>query len=150
MGSMNKAIVIGNLGKDAEMRYTQGGTAVATFSVATTETWKDREGQKKEDTQWHRIVLWGKTAEALQEFLTKGKQVCVEGKLQTRKWTDRNGAEKYTTEIRADRIVLLGGGGNRSGGERRRERHVSDEEMAGDGYAAPDESPAPAEDDIPF
>ena len=111
MGSVNKVILVGNLGRDAELRYTPGGAAVATLNLATTEVFKDREGQKKEDTQWHRVILWGKTAESLQDYLTKGKQIYVEGKLQTRKWKDKDGNDKYTTEIRGDRVVLLSGGG---------------------------------------
>ena len=111
MGSVNKVILVGNLGRDAELRYTPGGAAVATINMATTDVYKDREGQKKEDTQWHRVILWGRTAESLNEYLTKGKQIYVEGRLQTRKWTDKDGVEKYTTEIRGDRVVLLGGGG---------------------------------------
>lgn len=113
MGSVNKVLLVGNLGRDAELRYTPGGAAVATLNMATTDTWKDRDGQKKEDTQWHRVILWGKTAESLAEYLTKGKQIYVEGRIQTRKWTDKDGVEKYTTEIRGDRVVLLGGGGSR-------------------------------------
>ena len=116
MGSVNKVILVGNLGRDAELRYTPGGAAVATLNLATTEVFKDREGQKKEDTQWHRVILWGKTAESLQDYLTKGKQIYVEGKLQTRKWKDKDGNDKYTTEIRGDRVVLLGGGAGRGGG----------------------------------
>jgi single-strand DNA-binding protein len=117
MGSVNKVILVGNLGRDAELRYTPGGAAVSTLNLATTEVFKDREGQKKEDTQWHRVILWGKTAETLQDYLTKGKQIYVEGKLQTRKWKDKDGNDKYTTEVRGDRVVLLsGGGGSRGGG----------------------------------
>ena len=115
MGSVNKVILVGNLGRDAELRYTPGGAAVATLNLATTEVFKDREGQRKEDTQWHRVILWGKTAESLQDYLTKGKQIYVEGKLQTRKWKDKDGNDRYTTEIRGDRIVLLSGGGGRGG-----------------------------------
>jgi single-strand DNA-binding protein len=112
MGSVNKVILVGNLGRDAEMRYTTGGSAVATLNMATQKKWKDEaSGQQKEATEWHRVIVWGKTAEALAEYLTKGKQIYVEGKLQTRKWTDKEGVEKYTTEIKADRVVLLGGGG---------------------------------------
>src|SRR5712691_11354737 len=118
MGSVNKVILVGNLGREAELRYTPGGAAVATLNLATTEVFKDREGQKKEDTQWHRVILWGKTAETLQDYLTKGKQIYVEGKLQTRKWKDKDGNDRYTTEVRGDRVVLLSGGGrgNRGGG----------------------------------
>ena len=115
MGSVNKAILVGNLGRDAEMRFTSGGTPVATVSLATTERFNDREGNKKEDTQWHRIVIWGKTAESLHEYLTKGKQIYVEGRLQTRQWDDKDGNKRYTTEIKADRITLLGGGGGGGG-----------------------------------
>lgn len=151
MGSVNKAILVGNLGRDAEMRFTAGGTPVATVSLATTERFTDREGQKKEDTQWHRIVIWGKTAESLHEYLTKGKQIYVEGKIQTREWTDKEGKPAKTTEIRADRIVLLGGGGGGGGGERgggrpSRERYEGGEQGGGD--TAPVD--APHDDDIPF
>jgi single-strand DNA-binding protein len=116
MGSVNKVILVGNLGRDAELRYTPGGAAVATLNLATTEVWNDKaSGQKQEKTEWHRIVLWGKSAESLSEYLTKGKQIYVEGRLQTRKWQDKDGNDKYTTEIRGDRIVLLGGGGGGGG-----------------------------------
>jgi single-strand DNA-binding protein len=150
MGSVNKAILVGNLGRDAEMRFTAGGTPVATVSLATTERFTDREGQKKEDTQWHRIVIWGKTAESLHEYLTKGKQIYVEGKIQTREWTDKEGKPAKTTEIRADRIVLLGGGGG-GGGEGRGGGRPSRERYEG-GEQAPDAAPvdAPHDDDIPF
>jgi single-strand DNA-binding protein len=118
MGSVNKVILVGNLGRDAELRYTPGGAPVATLNLATTEVWNDKtSGQKQEKTEWHRIVLWGKSAESLSEYLTKGKQIFVEGRLQTRKWQDKDGHDKYTTEIRADRITLLGGGGG-GGGDR--------------------------------
>src|SRR4051794_26578165 len=115
MGSVNKAILVGNLGRDAEMRFTAGGTAVATVSLATTERFTDRDGQKREDTQWHRIVIWGKTAESLQEYLTKGKQIYVEGRIETKEWTNKEGQKVKTTEIKADRVVLLGGGGAGAG-----------------------------------
>jgi single-strand DNA-binding protein len=150
MGSVNKVILVGNLGRDAEMRFTSGGTPVATVSMATTERFTDREGQKKEDTQWHRIVIWGKTAESLHEYLTKGKQIYVEGKLQTREWQDKEGKTNKTTEVRADKIVLLGGGG---GGERMgagkppRERQA---EPAPDAHGDSGPVDAPNDDDIPF
>jgi len=120
MGSVNKAILVGNLGRDAELRYTSGGAPVASVRIATTERFTDKEGQKREDTQWHDVVIWGKTAEALHEYLVKGKQIYVEGRIQTRKWTDKEGKDRYNTEIRADRVVLLGGGGG--GGEGRAAR----------------------------
>ena len=112
MGSVNKVILVGNLGRDAELRYTPGGAAVATINMATTEVWNDKSsGQRQEKTEWHRVVLWGKTAESLAEYLTKGKQIYVEGRLQTRQWDDKDGNKRYTTEIRGDRVVLLSGGG---------------------------------------
>ena len=111
MGTVNKVILVGNLGRDAELRFTPGGAAVATLSLATTEVWNDKGGQRQEKTEWHRVVLWGKTAESLSEYLVKGKQVYVEGRLQTRQWDDKDGNKRYTTEIRGDRVVLLGGGG---------------------------------------
>ena len=118
MGSVNKVILVGNLGRDAELRYTPGGAPVATLNLATTEVWNDKaSGHKQEKTEWHRIVLWGKQAESLSEYLTKGKQIFVEGRLQTRKWQDKDGVDKYTTEIRADRITLLGGGGGGGRGD---------------------------------
>jgi single-strand DNA-binding protein len=149
MGSVNKAILVGNLGRDAEMRFTSGGTPVATVSLATTERFTDKEGQKREDTQWHRIVIWGKTAQSLHEYLTKGKQIYVEGRIQSRKWTDKEGKEVTTTEIRADRIVLLGGGGG--GGERSGPRGGVRDRQA-EGFEAGDMAPvdAPNDDDIPF
>ena len=144
MGSVNKVILVGNLGRDAELRYTPGGAAVATVNMATTEVWNDKSGQKQEKTEWHRVILWGKTAESLTEYLTKGKQIYVEGRLQTRQWDDKDGNKRYTTEIRGDRVVLLGGG---SGGGRGR---GSDAEAPA--RAASDaEAPEPlTEDDIPF
>lgn len=113
MGSLNKAIIIGNIGSDAELRYTANGAGVSSFSLATSEKWKDKQtGQQKEQTEWHRIVLWGAQAETLTPYLRKGKQVCVEGRLQTRKWDDKDGKTRYVTEIKADRVVLLGSGGS--------------------------------------
>jgi single-strand DNA-binding protein len=118
VGSVNKVILVGNLGRDSELRYTPGGAAVATLNLATTEVWNDKNQQRQEKTEWHRVVLWGKQAESLQEYLTKGKQIYVEGRLQTRQWDDKDGNKRYTTEIKADRITLLGGGGGggRGGG----------------------------------
>src|SRR4026207_277347 len=116
MGSVNKVILVGNLGRDAELRYTPGGAPVATLNLATTEMWNDKAGQRQEKTEWHRVVLWGKTAESLNEYLTKGERISVEGRLQTRQWDDKDGNKRYTTEIRGDRVVLLGGGGGGGGG----------------------------------
>jgi single-strand DNA-binding protein len=107
MGSVNKVILVGNIGRDADVKVTPSGTSVANFSVATTETWK-KDGEKKEKTEWHRIVLWGQQADTLQPYLTGGKQVYIEGRLETRQW-EKDGQKHYSTEVRADRIVLLGG-----------------------------------------
>jgi single-strand DNA-binding protein len=104
---LNKVMLIGNLGKDPEIRYTQSGTAVATFNVATTERWKDKDGQTQDSTEWHRIVAWQKLAETCGTFLHKGSKVYIEGKLQTRKWQDQNGNDKYTTEIIAREMKML-------------------------------------------
>jgi len=154
MGSVNKVILVGNLGRDAELRYTPGGAAVATLNLATTEVFKDREGQKKEDTQWHRVILWGKTAETLQDYLTKGKQIYVEGKLQTRKWKDKDGNDKYTTEVRGDRVVLLSGGGRGEGAGMGRGEGGgrSNPAAAADdfGHGEPGGSVELTDDDIPF
>jgi len=150
MGSVNKVILVGNLGRDAELRYTPGGAAVATLNMATTEVWNDKSGQRQEKTEWHRVVLWGKTAESLNEYLTKGKQIYVEGRLQTRQWDDIVCNNPYTTEIRGDRIVLLGGGGGggRGGGSY---SQGGGAERGGDmGGPSPDVSAPLTDDDIPF
>jgi single-strand DNA-binding protein len=109
MASVNKVILVGNLGRDPEVRYTTSGTPVANFTLATTDRWSDpASGERKERTEWHRIVVWGKQAEIAGEYLRKGKQVYVEGSLQTREWTDREGNKRYTTEIRTLRFQMLG------------------------------------------
>ena len=152
MGSVNKVILVGNLGRDAEVRYTSGGTAVATLSLATTDIWTDKGGQRQEKTEWHRVVLWGKTAETLQEYLLKGRQIYVEGRLQTRQWDDRDGNKRYTTETRADRVVLLGGrgtGGAGGGGGGSATRGDDPGHPAGPG-SGPGEPSELTEDDIPF
>ena len=153
MGSVNKVILVGNLGRDAELRYTPGGAAVATLNLATTEVWNDKSGQKQEKTEWHRIVLWGKQAESLQEYLTKGKQIYVEGRLQTRQWDDKDGNKKYTTEIKADRITLLGGGGGGGGGRSGgMDRGGGGGDRGGAQHGGGDEPPMEpiTDDDIPF
>jgi single-strand DNA-binding protein len=104
---INKAILIGNLGADPEIRYTQSGTQVATFRIATTERWKGQDGQMQENTEWHKIVAWGKLAETCGEYLNKGSRVYIEGKIQTRKWQDQNGNDRYTTEIVAREMKML-------------------------------------------
>ncbi len=108
MAGLNKAMIIGNLGRDPEMRYTPDGTPVATFSVATTETWTGKDGQKESRTEWHRVVAWRGLAEICGEYLKKGKQVYIEGKIQTKEWQDRDGNKRYTTEIVARDMVMLG------------------------------------------
>jgi len=109
MASVNKVILIGNLGRDPEVRYTSSGSAVANFTLATTDRWTDQSsGERKERTEWHRLVVWGKQAEIAGEYLRKGKQLYVEGSLQTREWTDREGQKRYTTEIRVWKFQMLG------------------------------------------
>jgi single-strand DNA-binding protein len=110
--SVNKVILVGNLGKDPELRYTPSGAAVANFSIATTENYKDRDGNRQSKTEWHNIVVWRQLAEICGKYLHKGKQVYIEGKLQTRKWQDRDGNDKYTTEIIADQMQMLGRAGD--------------------------------------
>ena len=122
MASVNKVILIGNLGRDPETRYMPDGGAITNISLATTETWKDKNGDKQEKTEWHRVAFFGKLAEIAGEYLKKGSQCYVEGRLQTRKWQDKDGQDKYTTEIVADRMQMLGsrqgmGGGDRGGGD---------------------------------
>jgi len=111
MGSVNKVILVGNLGADPEVRHTQGNRAVCNLSVATTEVWKDKQsGQKQEKTEWHKVTVWGDQAENCGKYLAKGRMVYVEGKLQTRQWDDKEGNKRYSTDVVADRIVFLGGG----------------------------------------
>jgi single-strand DNA-binding protein len=109
MASVNKVILLGNLGRDPETRYTTGGDAVTTLNIATSEQWKDKSGEKQERTEWHRVVLFARLGEIAGEYLKKGRSVYIEGRLQTRKYTDKDGVEKYSTEIVADRMQLLGG-----------------------------------------
>jgi single-strand DNA-binding protein len=117
MASVNKAILIGNLGRDPELRYTPSGAAVCTFSIATTEKWRDKQtNEMKESTNWHNIVFWGKQAETAKQYLTKGSPVYIEGRIQTRSWED-NGVKKYITEIVGQRLQFLGKRGAESAGE---------------------------------
>ena len=120
MASVNKVILLGNLGRDPETRYTTNGDAVTNLRIATSEQWKDKSGEKQERTEWHSVVLFGRQAEVAGEYLKKGRSVYIEGRLQTRKYTDKEGVEKYATEIVADRMQLIGGardGGGGSGGD---------------------------------
>jgi len=162
MASVNKVILIGNLGRDPETRYTTGGDAVTNLNIATTETWKDKSGEKQEKTEWHRVVLFARLAEIAGEYLKKGRPVYIEGRLQTRKYTDKDGVEKYATEIVADRMQLLGGreagsGGDTefSGGGGRREASAPSGGGKPGGSGKPSgSSKSPAaddfDDDIPF
>jgi single-strand DNA-binding protein len=117
MASVNKVILIGNLGRDPETRYTTGGDAITNLNIATSETWKDKSGEKQEKTEWHRVVLFGRQAEVAGEYLKKGRSVYIEGRLQTRKYTDKDGVEKYSTEIVGDRMQLLGSREGGGGGD---------------------------------
>jgi len=116
---INKVILVGNVGRDPELRYTASGTAVANFSLATSRRYKDRDGNQQEQTEWHRCVAWARTAEIVNQYANKGKQLYIEGRLQTRQWEDRDGNTRYTTEVVADNIQLLGraGGGGSGGGD---------------------------------
>lgn len=107
--SVNKVILLGRLGQDPELKYTPSGAAVCNFSLATTESWNDKSGQKQERTEWHRIVVWGKLAELCNQYLAKGRQAFVEGRLQTRSWDDKDGNKRYTTEINATTVQFIGG-----------------------------------------
>lgn len=114
MSTLNKATIIGRLGQDPEVRTTQGGTKVATLSIATSEKWKGKDGQTQERTEWHRVVAWGRTAEVARDYLKKGSQVYIEGPIQTREWEDKDGQKRYTTEIKALQLTMLGSGGRKS------------------------------------
>jgi single-strand DNA-binding protein len=116
MAGVNRVILIGNLGKDPEIRSLEGGVKVANFSLATTETYKGKNGEKVESTEWHNIVLWRGLAEVAESYLKKGNSVFIEGKIRTRDWTDKDGNKRYTTEIVADNMVMLGGRKDQSGG----------------------------------
>lgn len=141
MGSLNRVTLIGHLGRDAEIRYTTGGAAVANFTMATSESWKDKDGAKQDRTEWHKIVLWGKLAESLQDYLKKGKQIYVEGRLQTKKWKDKDERDRYTTEIHAQQVVLLGGG---------KPSRTEDEQPIRNDDAGMQEGGSADLDDIPF
>ena len=142
MASVNKAIILGNLGRDPELRHTQSGQAVCQLSVATTEQWTDQSGERQEKTEWHRISVWGRSAEACAKYLSKGRQVYVEGRVETRKWQDKDGNDRYSTEIRANQVLFIGGGGAGAGASR-----------GGDDFGDPgplEPPPASGGDDIPF
>lgn len=148
MASLNKVMLIGNLGKDPEVRYTAAGQAVASFSIATSEKFKNRSGEMEERTEWHNIVLWGRQAEIAKEYLAKGRTVFIEGRLQTRKWQDRDGKDRWSTEIVGDRMQLLGGRGE--GGAGRQGGARSNDDSYGSSPAAYEEPSFNPDDDIPF
>jgi single-strand DNA-binding protein len=141
MASVNKVIVIGNLGRDPELRYTQNGQAVANFTVATNENWTNKAGEREERTEWHRVVAWGRVAELCAEYLAKGRTVYVEGRLQTREWEDKEGQKRRSTEIVAQTVQFLGGGRGAGGGAAARPQA---------GAPTPEAPPQPPDDDIPF
>ncbi|MBI5970759.1 MAG: single-stranded DNA-binding protein [Deltaproteobacteria bacterium] len=143
MRGVNKVILVGNLGKDPEVRYSPSGMAVCNFSIATTENWKDKEGNKQDKTEWHKIVTFGKLAEICGEYLAKGKQIYIEGRLQTRTWDDKSGVKRYTTEVVASEMLMLGGpkdGGKGAGAAG----------ATAAGATAAEEPPPPDMDDVPF
>ncbi len=145
MAGVNKVILLGHLGRDPEMRYMPDGKAVAALSLATSETYKDRDGSRQERTEWHRVILFGKTAEVAGEYLRKGNQAYIEGRIRTRKWTDKDGQERYSTEIVGDRLQLVGG--RRDGAEGGSPAPQHGGGGGGDMGATPMEE---FEDDIPF
>ncbi len=149
MASVNKVILIGNLGRDPEIRYMPSGDAMANISLATTENWKDKNGEKQEKTEWHRVVMFGKVAEIAGEYLKKGSPVYFEGRIQTRKWTDKDGQDRYTTEVVADRMQMLG---SRSGGSASSMPQGEDSAPAGKAAGGGQKGGGfdDMEDDIPF
>lgn len=126
---LNRCEFIGNLGADPELRYTQAGDAVASFNIACSEQWKDRDGNKQEKTEWVKIVAWRQLAEICGQYLVKGKQIWCAGKMQTRQWEDRDGVTRYTTEVVISDMLMLGGGGNGGGGARADDPGVTDDDI---------------------
>ncbi|MGB5721141.1 MAG: single-stranded DNA-binding protein [Woeseiaceae bacterium] len=151
---INKVIIVGNLGQDPETRYMPSGSAVTNFTVATNESWKDKQtGEQKDRTEWHRVAMFNRLAEVAAEYLRKGSQVYIEGKLRTRKWQGQDGNDRYTTEIIADEMQMLGGrgdggGGNFGGGKP--SQGGSKPSQGGGGDAPPQPGPDDFDDDIPF
>jgi single-strand DNA-binding protein len=147
MAGVNKVILIGNLGRDPEIRYTQGGQPVANFTLATSESFNNREGKREERTEWHRIVVWGKTAELCTQYLAKGRTVYIEGRLQTREWEDKEGQKRRTTEVVAQTVQFLGGPRGAGGGAGAGAGGGAPRE--GGGFGGGEDAPPPG-DDIPF
>ncbi len=141
MASVNKVILIGNLGRDPELRFTRDGQGVANFTLATNERWRDKDGQNQERTEWHRIVVWGKQAENCAQYLQKGRSCYIEGRIQTREWEDKEGNKRQTTEIVAQNVTFLGGRGEGGGGGGR---------PGGGTQDAPPPEPGPDGSEIPF
>ena len=154
MASVNKVILIGNLGADPDTRYLPSGDAVANIRIATSEKWKDKSGEQQEHTEWHRIAFFGKLAEIAGEYLKKGSPVYIEGRIRTRKWQDKEGQDKYSTEIVADRMQMLGGRGGGSGGSEPMKREPAAAEAGGGGKPQQAKKGGGAfdqmDDDIPF
>ena len=150
MASVNKAILIGNLGKDPEVRYMPSGEAIANITLATTDTWKDKSGEKQEKTEWHRVSFFGRQAEVVGEYLKKGSQIYVEGRIQTRKWQDKEGQDRYTTEIVADRMQMLGGKSSGGGSFEVVEKPASSGGAPAKAAPAAKNSFDNFDDDIPF
>jgi single-strand DNA-binding protein len=144
MASVNKVIVLGNVGRDPEIRYSQGGEAIANVALATSRKWKNKDGEQQEETEWHRVSLFGRLAEIVSEYVHKGDPLYVEGRLRTRKWTDKDGVERYTTEIVVDQMQLLGSRGDR-GGER-----APPPARQAPPQSAPQKKQESFDDDIPF
>lgn len=149
--SLNKVMLLGRLGRDPELRYTGSGKAVATFTVATSSQWKDQDGNDQERTEWHRVVAWSRLGEICAEYLSKGKQVYLEGRIQTRDWEDQDGNKRSTTEIVLSDMIMLGGGGpSRDNSERGGGRKQSQASGRSGGGSSSNYEPPPPEDDIPF
>jgi single-strand DNA-binding protein len=148
MASVNKVIIVGNVGKDPEMRFLPSGEAVANFSVATSESWKDKQtGEKKESTEWHRCSAFGKLADIIGQYVGRGSQLYIEGSLKTRKWQDKDGQDRYTTEIKVDQMKMLGGKDNRA----QSSQEVSHEKITiTDVNSNAAAAPGSIDDDIPF
>jgi single-strand DNA-binding protein len=147
---LNKAILIGNLGQDPELRYTQGGQPVLNLRLATTETFVNRDKERQQRTEWHTVVVWGKRGEALNKILSKGRGICVEGRIQTRKWEDRDGNKRYGTEIVATNVILLGGRARSEGDYEDRASGPGREQSEEYSNAPASEPEGGYEDDIPF
>ena len=144
MASINKVMLIGNLGSDPEVRYTQSGAAVCNFNIATNEKWTDKQGQKQERTEWHKIVVWGSVAENCGKYLSKGRSVYIEGSIQTRDWEDKDGNKRYTTEINARTVQFLSGGTDAGPGQNNQQNKPNPNKQSGPSQQSF------ADDDIPF